>query len=94
MDFALVSVAAAVALGPNKMVAGARLVLGGVAPIPWRVPKAESFLVGKTMNDDVLTNAARIALSGAEPLEKNGYKIPLAQTLVRRALAKAGGVNA
>jgi xanthine dehydrogenase YagS FAD-binding subunit len=94
MDFALVSVAAAVALGPNKTVAGARLVLGGVAPIPWRVPKAESFLVGKTMNDDVLTNAARIALSGAEPLEKNAYKIPLAQTLVRRALAKTGGVNA
>src|SRR5882724_8888290 len=94
MDFALVSVAAAVALGPNKTVAGARLVLGGVAPIPWRVPKAESFLVGKTINDDVLTNTARIALSGAEPLEKNGYKIPLAQTLVRRALAKAGGVNA
>src|SRR5882724_1157678 len=54
MDFALVSVAAAVALGPNKTVAGARLVLGGVAPIPWRVPKAESFLVGKTINDDVL----------------------------------------
>jgi xanthine dehydrogenase YagS FAD-binding subunit len=94
MDFALVSVAAAVALGPNKTVAGARLVLGGVAPIPWRVPKAESFLVGKTMTDDVLTNTARIALSGAEPLEKNGYKIPLAQTLVRRALARAGGVNA
>ncbi len=94
MDFALVSVAAAVAMGPNKTIAGARLVLGGVAPIPWRVPKAESFLVGKTMNNDVLTNAARIALAGAEPLEKNGYKIPLAQALVRRALAKAGGVNA
>ena len=57
-------------------------------------PKAESFLVGKTMNDDALTNAATIALAGAEPLEKNGYKIPLAQTLVRRALARAGGVNA
>ena len=32
----------------------------------------------------------KIALAEAKPLEKNAYKVPLAQTLVRRALAKAG----
>lgn len=94
MDFAIASVAAAVAMGANKTIREARLVLGGVAPIPWRVPKAEAALIGKTMNNDVLATAARIALEGAKPLEKNGYKIPLTQTLVRRALAKAGGVTA
>lgn len=94
LDFALTSVAAAVTLGENKTVSEARLVLGGVAPIPWRVPKAESFLVGKTLNGEVLMNAAKIALNGAEPLEKNAYKIPLTQTLVRRALARVSGVNA
>jgi xanthine dehydrogenase YagS FAD-binding subunit len=93
MDFALAAVAAAVTLGANKTVTEARLVLGGVAPVPWRVPKAESALIGKTLNREVLMNAAEIALAGAEPLEKNAYKIPLTQTLVRRALAKAGGVN-
>jgi xanthine dehydrogenase YagS FAD-binding subunit len=94
MDFAISSVAAAVAMGPNKTITEARLVLGAVAPIPWRVPKAESALIGKTLNSEVLMNAAKIALAGAEPLEKNAYKIPLTQTLVRRALAQAGGVNA
>ena len=94
LDFALASVAAAVTLGPNKTVSEARLVLGGVAPIPWRVPKAETALIGKTLSGDVLLTVARLALEGAKPLEKNAYKVPLTQTLVRRALAKAGGVNA
>ncbi len=91
MDFAMASVAAAVQLGGNNAVAQVRLVLGGVAPIPWRTPEAEQFLIGKTLSADVLAEAARLALKGAQPLEKNGYKVPLAQTLVRRALAKAGG---
>ena len=89
MDFALASVAAAVHLRANKSIAQARVVLGGVAPIPWRAPQAEQFLVGKTLSPDVLAEAARLALQGAQPLEKNAYKVPLAQTLVRRALAKA-----
>ena len=88
MDFALASVAAAVQLRANKSIAQARVVLGGVAPIPWRAPQAEQFLVGKMLGPDVLAEAARLALQGAQPLEKNAYKVPLAQTLVRRALAK------
>ena len=91
MDFAISAVAAAVTLGANKTVSEARIVLGGVAPIPWRVPKAEAALVGKAMNNDVLANVAKVALEGAEPLAKNAYKIPLTQTLVRRALARVGG---
>jgi xanthine dehydrogenase YagS FAD-binding subunit len=94
LDFALSAVAAAVALGPNKTVTEARLVLGGVAPIPWRAPKAEAALIGQTMNSEVLATVARLALEGAAPLEHNAYKIPLTQTLVRRALARAGGANA
>jgi xanthine dehydrogenase YagS FAD-binding subunit len=94
LDFAMASVAAALTLGSSNTVTEARLVLGGVAPIPWRVPRAEAALIGKTMSDEVLLNIARIALEGAKPLEKNAYKIPLTQTLVRRALARAAGVNA
>ena len=92
MDFAMSAVAAAVSLGANKTVTEARIVLGGVAPVPWRVPKAESALTGHTMSQDLLAEVARVALQGAEPLQKNAYKIPLTQTLVRRALAKAGGL--
>jgi len=92
MDFAMSAVAAAVTLGPNKTVTDARIVLGGVAPIPWRVPKAESALTGHPMSQELLAEVAKVALQGAEPLAKNAYKIPLTQTLVRRALAKAGGL--
>lgn len=88
MDFALASVAAAVQLGANNTVSQCRIVLGGVAPIPWRASKAEQFLVGKILAGDALQEAAKLALEGAEPLEKNAYKVPLTQTLVRRALTK------
>ena len=91
LDFALASAAVAVRL-TGRTVQDARIVLGGVAPIPWRVPAAEKFLIGKELKPDVLAEAGKIALADAKPLEKNAYKVPLAQTLVRRALAKAGGV--
>jgi xanthine dehydrogenase YagS FAD-binding subunit len=91
LDFALASAAVAVRL-TGRTVSDVRIVLGGVAPIPWRVPAAEKFLVGKELKPDVLAEAAKLALADAKPLEKNAYKVPLAQTLVRRALAKAGGV--
>jgi xanthine dehydrogenase YagS FAD-binding subunit len=94
LDFALASVAAAVEVGADKTVKQARVVLGGVAPVPWRAPKAEEFLAGKSLSADTLAEAARLALDGAQPLEKNAYKVPLAQTLVRRALAKAAGLSA
>jgi xanthine dehydrogenase YagS FAD-binding subunit len=92
LDFALASVATAVQLAPNRTVKDVRIVLGGVAPIPWRVPEAEKFLVGKELKPDVLAEAAKIALAEAKPLEKNAYKVPLTQTLVRRALAKVANV--
>ena len=68
MDFAMASVAAAVQLRANKSIAQARVVLGGVAPIPWRAPQVEQFLVGKMLGSDVLAEAARLALQGAQPL--------------------------
>jgi xanthine dehydrogenase YagS FAD-binding subunit len=94
LDFALSAVAAALELGTSRMVKQARVVLGGVAPIPWRATQTEAFLVGKPLDAATLTEAARLALEGAKPLAKNAYKIPLTQTLVRRALGKVGGLNA
>jgi len=41
------------------------------------------------MSVEVLAEAGRLALQGAQPLEKNAYKVPLAQTMVRRALMSA-----
>jgi xanthine dehydrogenase YagS FAD-binding subunit len=88
LDFAMSAVAASIDLAPDKTVRQARLVLGGVGTIPWRVPAAETFLVGKKLTNEANTQAAKIALDGAKPMEQNEYKIPLTQALVRRALAK------
>jgi len=88
LDFAMSAVAAALELAPDKTVRQARLVLGGVATIPWRVPAAETYLVGKPINEETQAGAAKIALEGAKSMGQNAYKIPLTQTLVRRALAK------
>jgi xanthine dehydrogenase YagS FAD-binding subunit len=88
LDFAMSAVAAAIDFGPDKTVRQARLVLGGVAPIPWRVKEAEASLVGKKLEGQNLKDVAELALKDATPLDENEYKIALTKTLVRRALAK------
>ena len=87
LDFAMASVAAAVELANDKTVRQARIVLGGVAPIPWRATDAEAYLVGKKLDDATLLQTAVLALKGADPMEHNAYKVTLTKTLVRRALA-------
>jgi len=83
--FALVGVAAMLRLD-GRTVAEARIVLSGVAPIPWRAHAAEHELIGQDVTPERIACAAERALEGARPLEHNGYKVPLAQNLVRRAL--------
>jgi xanthine dehydrogenase YagS FAD-binding subunit len=91
LDFAMSSVAAALDLGADGRINDARLVLGAVAPKPWRVPKAEAALKGQPATAASFAKAADIALEGATPLTNNEYKVPLTKTLVRRALAHAAG---
>ncbi|MDQ3548727.1 MAG: xanthine dehydrogenase family protein subunit M [Chloroflexota bacterium] len=88
--FALVSVAAAIQVEDGK-ISAARLVLGGVAPMPWRVPAVEQALIGSAPDAATFDRAAEAALTGAQPLEHNGYKVPLAQSLVRQALGSLVG---
>jgi xanthine dehydrogenase YagS FAD-binding subunit len=85
-DFALVSVAAVVRL-EGTICQEARIVLGGVAPYPWRAREAERILVGQAIDDIACATASEAALSGARPLKGNGFKVPLARELVRQALA-------
>ena len=83
-DFALASVALLVAREGGKTKT-ARVVLGGVAPIPWRTPAAEAALAGRELDARALEAAAEEALADAEPLEHNAYKVALAKGLIRRA---------
>jgi xanthine dehydrogenase YagS FAD-binding subunit len=83
--FALVAIAAAVRL-EGRRVADARLVLGGVAPIPWRASAGERELLGAEVSPELFARAAEAALCDAEPLQHNAYKISLAKALIRQAL--------
>lgn len=84
-DHAIVSVATIVQNGAGA-VRDARVVLGGVAPIPWRAPKAEQYLRGKKIDEGTAEKAGELALEGAKPLKDNVYKVSLAKSLVQRAL--------
>jgi xanthine dehydrogenase YagS FAD-binding subunit len=88
LDFAMASVAAAVEFNADKTVKSAKIVLGGVAPVPWHVPDVGAFLAGKKLDEPTIAHAAVLATVDAKPLSQNGYKIPLTQTLVRRTLTK------
>jgi xanthine dehydrogenase YagS FAD-binding subunit len=89
--FALASVTAILTFdGPR--IADARLVLGGVAPIPWRVTAVESSLRGVHSDSAAIERAARDALTSSEPLQHNAYKVPLTRSLIRRALSTCAGL--
>jgi xanthine dehydrogenase YagS FAD-binding subunit len=80
-------VSAAIVLEMDKQVCrSARVVLGGVAPIPWRLPAVERMLAGQRITESLAAKAAETALEGAKPLAKNAYKVPLTKGVVRRTL--------
>jgi xanthine dehydrogenase YagS FAD-binding subunit len=80
-------VSAAIVLEMDKDVCrSARIVLGGVAPIPWRVPDAERVLAGQRITPEIAAKAGEIAIAEAKPLAKNAYKIPLTKAVVRRTV--------
>ncbi len=85
--FALVGVAAAIRVERGQ-IAAARLVLSGVANVPWRVETAERALRGAAPDEATFARAAEAALADAAPLAHNAYKVPLAQALIRRALGE------
>ena len=80
-------VSAAIVLEIDKQICrSARVVLGGVAPIPWRLPQVEQLLAGQRITEALAAKAAETALEGAKPLAKNAYKVPLTKGVVRRTL--------
>jgi xanthine dehydrogenase YagS FAD-binding subunit len=80
-DFAVVSVAVngTISGGAFKEI---RIVMGGVAPIPWRLDRAEKLIKGKTVTEKVVRDAVKAAMADAKPLAENAYKIDLAEITV------------
>jgi xanthine dehydrogenase YagS FAD-binding subunit len=74
-------------------VGAARVVMGAVAPVPWRSAAAEQALAGKAITEQTAAAAADAALRDARPLSQNAYKIQVAKTAVKRAILKAAGIE-
>lgn len=83
--FALASAAVALDM-EGDTVRQARIALGGVATRPWRVPAAETALVGRRLDRAAALNAGRIAFADARPGRHNGFKVELGTEIVADAL--------
>jgi xanthine dehydrogenase YagS FAD-binding subunit len=84
-DFALVNVAAAMAVSGNT-IQKIRLAANGVAAHPVRLTAVEDAVAGKPRSEETADMAGQIAIRGAQPLQYNGYKVPLLRNLVKRAI--------
>lgn len=86
-DFALASIAVV-----RRTDGEVRMVLGGVAPVPWRVnPSVEEDLASAPLAVDDLEVLAERAMYDAGPLSGNAYKVTIAKGLLREAMAFLGG---
>ncbi len=65
------------------------IVLGAVAPVPWRAEHAEAALNGRMIDAATAVTVGDAAIAGAQPLRRNAYKLPILATLVRRAVLAA-----
>jgi xanthine dehydrogenase YagS FAD-binding subunit len=85
-DFALAGAAIVLSMNEGK-VRRARIVLSGVAPVPWRAADAEKAIEGKALDAATIAAAAQAAAANAMPLADNGYKVPLVEGILQETLA-------
>jgi xanthine dehydrogenase YagS FAD-binding subunit len=90
-DWQLVSASVALDLA-GQTVNGARVALGAVALVPYRVQEVEKALKGKPVNPANAARAAELAFARAKPFEENAYKIPMGKAVLKRAILAAAGL--
>jgi len=92
-DFATVGAAVALDTGASGTLTGGRVVLGGVAPAPVRVPEAEAVLAGGTPGPELFDACGAAAAAAVDPptdaAGSGAYRRRLTRTLVARALRQA-----
>jgi xanthine dehydrogenase YagS FAD-binding subunit len=88
-DWPLAAVAVVLEMADTTHCRSANIVLGAVAPVPWRASEAQECLRGVVINEESAAAAAEAALSGATPLSGNAYKLSLLKNLVKRAILSA-----
>ncbi|MBI4538053.1 MAG: xanthine dehydrogenase family protein subunit M [Gemmatimonadetes bacterium] len=88
LDWPLTTASVALRMDGSAM-GEAHVVLGHVAPVPWRAQAAERALAGQTPGEATAERAAEAAVQGARPLSRNAYKVQLARVAVKRAVLAA-----
>ena len=73
---------------PEEMEKIRRIVMGAVSNIPYQVEAANTFLDGKSLDETATAKVADLILEKAHVQPFNGYKIPIARTLIHRTLMK------
>jgi xanthine dehydrogenase YagS FAD-binding subunit len=73
----------------NGLIAHAAVAVGGVAPVPLRLPVAEAVLTGQPVSADVFAAAGTAATDGANPLPQTGFKLALLAGTVTETLHRA-----
>ena len=86
-DFVVAGMALALVMDQDQ-VKEARIVLSGAAPVPWRAQKAEEMLKDRQLTPEAATKAAEAALTEAEPLAHNAFKVPMFKGLIKEELLK------
>jgi len=89
-DWALVSASVVLQLDGGT-VKSARVALGAVAAVPYRVPAVEAALVGKKITEANAAKDAEAAFAQAKPFTDNAYKVPLGRAILKRAILAAAG---
>ncbi len=84
-DFALAGLALAIKFN-GDVVASARAVLSGAAPIPWRSRELENSIIGHRLDESISAKAAEAAMMDARPLMQNDYKLPLFRGIIEEEL--------
>ena len=84
-DFSVASAAVSVTVSGGN-VSDCKIVMGGVAPMPWRATAAEDELKGGPLNETTAAAAAAKATEGKLILTNNGWLVYIAQAMVKRAL--------
>ncbi|GAB2844606.1 xanthine dehydrogenase family protein subunit M [Actinoallomurus bryophytorum] len=84
-EFALCSAAVALDIRDSRVV-DARVAVGGVATMPWRLAAVEAALRGAPATEAAFEDAASVATEGARPLSGNDFKMSLLKRTVVRAL--------
>jgi xanthine dehydrogenase YagS FAD-binding subunit len=85
IDFSTVSVSSVIT-SVNGSIRDARIIVGGVSPLPYEAAAATQILIGESMTETVAEKAAETAVKDAMPLTKNGYKVPLVKALIKRSI--------